>query len=52
MITPEVSQGPRAPLIQTEIQFFWPLTEQIPLDLDFSPSLAYEEEKRRQATLD
>lgn len=23
---------------QTEIQFFWPLTEQIPLDLDYGPT--------------
>lgn len=25
-------------MIQTQIQFFWPLTEQIPLDLDYGPS--------------
>jgi len=26
---------------QLEIKFFWPLTEQIPLDLDFKPSEDY-----------
>ena len=31
---------------QLEIKFFWPLTEQIPLDLDFKPSTDYEDEKR------
>jgi len=31
---------------QLEIKFFWPLTEQIPLDLDFKPSEDYEDEKR------
>lgn len=31
---------------QLEIKFFWPLTEQIPLDLDFKPSEEYEDEKR------
>jgi hypothetical protein len=25
-------------MIQTQIQFFWPLTEQIPLDLDYGPT--------------
>lgn len=33
---------------QLEIQYFFPLTEQIPLDLDFSPSVAYEEQKRKE----
>lgn len=32
-------------MYQTEIKFFWPLTEQIPLDLDYAncerPSLSY-----------
>jgi hypothetical protein len=32
-------------MIQTSIQFFWPLTEQIPLDLDYTdcdrPKLVY-----------
>jgi len=26
---------------QTEIKFFWPLTEQIPLDLDYGPTHLY-----------
>jgi hypothetical protein len=29
---------------QLEIEFFWPLTEQIPLDLDFTPSIEYNRE--------
>lgn len=33
---------------QLEIQYFYPLTEQIPLDLDFGPSLNYEHEKLQQ----
>jgi hypothetical protein len=33
---------------QLEIQYFYPLTEQIPLDLDFRPSLNYEHEKLQQ----
>lgn len=33
---------------QFEIQFFWPLTEQIELDLDFKPCLQYEEEQRKK----
>jgi hypothetical protein len=33
---------------QLEIQFFWPLTEQIPLDLDYSPSIKYQKEKQEQ----
>ena len=31
---------------QLEIQYFFPLTEQIPLDLDFKPCQQYDEEKR------
>lgn len=31
---------------QQEIQFFWPLTEQISLDLDFKPSQDYDAKKR------
>jgi hypothetical protein len=31
---------------QLEIKFFWPLTEQIPLDLDFTPSENYTIEKK------
>lgn len=33
---------------QLEIQYFFPLTEQIPLDLDFSPSIAYSEKKQKE----
>lgn len=33
---------------QLEIEYFWPLTEQIKLDLDFKPCEEYEEQKRRQ----
>ena len=33
---------------QLEINYFFPLTEQIPLDLDFSPSKAYDEQKRME----
>jgi hypothetical protein len=33
-------------MYQQEIQFFWPLTEQIPLDLDYRPSYEYEAKKR------
>lgn len=35
-------------MYQQEIRFFWPLTEQTDLDLDFTPSLEYEEEKRKE----
>jgi len=28
-------------MYQTEIQFFWPLTEQIPLDLEYGPTHLY-----------
>lgn len=31
---------------QLEIQFFWPLTEQNNLDLDYTPCIRYQEEKR------
>lgn len=34
---------------QLEIKFFWPLTEQIPLDLDFTPSLEYQNQKLEQS---
>jgi hypothetical protein len=30
---------------QLEIEYFFPLTEQIPLDLDFTPSNKYDEQK-------
>lgn len=33
---------------QLEIEFFWPLTEQTELDLDFTPSVMYDEQKRRE----
>ena len=33
---------------QLEIEYFWPLTEQIPLDLDYEPSIAYAKELNRQ----
>jgi hypothetical protein len=31
---------------QLEIEFFYPLTEQIPLDLDYAPCAAFAEEQR------
>ena len=33
---------------QLEIQFFYPLTEQIPLELDFTPSEQWNEEWRKR----
>ena len=33
---------------QLEIQYFFPLTEQVALDLDFTPCKEYEAEKQRQ----
>ena len=36
---------------QLSINFFWPLTEQISLDLDFTESLNFIEEKRKQDAL-
>jgi hypothetical protein len=36
---------------QQEIQFFWPLIEQIPLDLDYSPSIKYQKEKQEQSII-
>ena len=35
---------------QLEIEFFYPLTEQIPLGLNFKPCQEYEEQKRQQMT--
>jgi hypothetical protein len=35
-------------MYQQEIQFFWPLTEQINLDLDFTPCEEYEKKKREE----
>lgn len=34
---------------QLSIQYFYPLTEQIELDLDYAPCLKYEEDKRKEA---
>ena len=34
---------------QLEIPFFYPLTEQIPLELDFKLCLDYEERKRKES---
>ena len=33
---------------QLEIKFFWPLTEQIPLDLDYTRCYEYRDEQRRK----
>lgn len=33
---------------QLEIQYFFPLTEQIPLDLDFTESIAYAQKKQQE----
>lgn len=33
---------------QLEIKFFWLLTEQIPLDLDYTPCYEYGDEQRRK----
>ena len=35
-------------MYQQEIKFFWPLTEQISLDLDYTPSLEYIKEKQNR----
>lgn len=35
-------------MTQLEIKFFWPLTEQIDLDLDYKPCNEFEEEKRKK----
>lgn len=37
---------------QLDIKFFWPLTEQIPLNLDFAPCEEYELEKKRKSVQD
>jgi hypothetical protein len=44
---PEANHVPKDPR-QLEIEFFFPLTEQIPLDLDFTPSEDYIKEQRRK----
>jgi hypothetical protein len=33
---------------QLEIEFFFPLTEQIPLELNFKPCVDYDEEQRKK----
>ena len=33
---------------QLEIQYFFPLTEQIPLELNFKPCVDYDEEQRKK----
>ena len=35
-------------MTQTEIEFFWPLTEQVLLDLDYTPCEEYERKKREE----
>lgn len=35
---------------QLSITYFFPLTEQIELDLDYAPCLKYEEDKRKNST--
>ena len=37
---------------QLEIEYFFPLTEQIPLDLDYEPSKLYAKELNRQRSID
>jgi hypothetical protein len=37
---------------QQEIVFFWPLTEQIPLELDYEPSRLYAKELNRQRCIE
>jgi hypothetical protein len=37
---------------QLEIEFFWPLTEQIDLDLDYEPSRLYAKELNRQRSIE
>ena len=38
-------------MTQQEIRFFWPLTEQISLDLDFTPCETYETAKKMRESL-
>ena len=35
---------------QLGLTYFWPLTEQPELDLDYTPCLKYEEDKRKNST--
>lgn len=37
-------------MYQQEIKFFWPLTEQVDLDLDYTPCIKFQEEKYANAT--
>lgn len=37
---------------QLEIEFFFPLTQQIPLDLDFTESVAYDQKKKQEMFLE
>ena len=37
---------------QLEIEYFFPLTEQIPLDLDYEPSKLYAKELNRQRCIE
>lgn len=37
---------------QLEIEFFFPLTQQIPLDLDFTGSVAYDQKKKQEMFLE
>lgn len=37
---------------QLEIEFFYPLTEQIALDLDYTPSIEFAEEQRKKMWTD
>jgi len=39
-------------MTQLEIEFFFPLTEQIPLELDYEPSRLYAKELNRQRSID
>jgi hypothetical protein len=36
---------------QMQIEFFWPMTEQIPLDLDYTPSKTYDIQKSSKLTI-
>lgn len=38
-------------MIQQEIRFFWPLTEQVELDLDFAPCIEYANKKYETAVI-
>lgn len=38
-------------MYQNEIQFFWPLTEQINLDLDYTPCKKFQDQKMMQSAI-